>query len=125
MKDGMIGQIEKFEADYEKIFSKGVWTREDIENMKDLKKLEYYIKVIDAMDGGEGYPGSEYMEDDKRSYARGMMHRRPNGQFASGKMYYDNEKEDAIHKLHKVMDSESNPKFKMAIQEAIHMLEAR
>lgn len=43
----------------------------------------------------------------------------------SGRRYYDGEKEDAIHKLHKAMDAETNPEFRMAIQEAIHMLEGK
>lgn len=43
----------------------------------------------------------------------------------SGRRYYDAEKEDAIRKLHKVMETENNPEYRMAIQEAIVALESR
>lgn len=167
MADKTKRQIEKFEADYEKVASKDVWEPCEITLMKDLQKLMYYLEVRKAMKEGGNYPGSEYMEDDDddemsyRSYAR---MRNGMGQFTSGRRsraggsydrgmpgnmggsgrypmnggpwyyddgrgsgnrYYDGEKEDAVHKLHKMMDSDNNPEFKMAIQEAIRFLEAK
>ena len=43
----------------------------------------------------------------------------------SGRRYYDTEKENAIHKLHRMMDSEENPETRMAIQHVIRELESR
>ena len=69
-------QVEKFDADYNKIYSQDVWTKEDIEMMKDLQKLMYYIEVRCAMKDGADYPGEQYMDEmgyngngyDSRSY---------------------------------------------------------
>ena len=128
MAENIKRQIEKFDADYQKIASKDVWEPCDITLMKDLQKLMYYLEVREAMKEGGDYPGSGYIDNDDdmnyRSYARG---RDRMGRYTSGRSMrsYDSEKEDAIHKLHKVMDSENNQEFKMAIQEAIHMLEAK
>ena len=148
----MYKQIEEFQRDYDKIFEKGKWEPCDYTTMKDLQKLMYYIEVRDAMKNGGDYPGSEYMDQNSYnrgySYARGgnRMHNPTNGRFMprggsgtypmgngpwyyddgmSGRRYSDGEKEDAIHKLHKAMDAETNPEFRMAIQEAIHMLEGK
>ena len=44
MEDKMYKQIEKFEADYDKIASKEVWDPSDITKMKDLQKLMYYLE---------------------------------------------------------------------------------
>lgn len=96
------------------------------------------------MKEGEEYPGSEYMDERANSYARGgnqarsamtgrYMSRGGSGTYpmyyddmrGSGRRYYDGEKEDAIHKLHKAMDSETNPEYRMAVQEAIRILESR
>ena len=76
-------EIECFEKDYDKIYAKETWTKDDISMMKDLKKLIYYNLVIDAMQNGESYPGSEYMPDTemRNSFAR---YRNPmNGQYVS------------------------------------------
>lgn len=70
--------IEKFEEDFHKISSKDGWTREDIENMKDLEKLMYYMEVRCAMKEGGEYPGSEYMEragyDTRQYMGHGMQY---------------------------------------------------
>ena len=146
MGDNMYKQIEEFQKDYDKIYAKGKWEPCDYTTMKDLQKLMYYIEVREAMKNGGDYPGSDYM--DQNSYARGNQMRNMNtGRYMprggsgtypmgngpwyyndggmSGRRYYDGEKEDAIHKLHKAMDAETNPEFRMAIQEAIHMLESK
>lgn len=144
MGDQMKKQVEKFESDYDKIFSKGAWEPKDITMMKDLQKLMYYLEVRCAMKEGEDYPGSEYMDERGSSYARGgnqarspmtgrYMPRGGSGTYpmyyddmrGSGRRYYDDEKESAIHRMHKMMDSESNPDVRMAIQEAIRNLESR
>lgn len=146
MGDQMKKQVEKFEDDYEKIFSKSAWEPKDITMMKDLQKLMYYLEVRCAMKEGEEYPGSEYMDERSNSYnsyARGGQARNAaNGRYmsrggsgtypmyyddmrGSGRRYYDGEKEDAIHKLYKAMDSESNPEYRMAVQEAIRILESK
>lgn len=151
MGENMYKQVEEFQKDYDKIYAKGKWEPCDYTTMKDLQKLMYYIEVREAMKNGGDYPGSEYMDQNSYgrgySYARGnTMHNPSNGRFMprggsgtypmgngpwyydngmSGRRYYDGEKEDAIHKLHKAMDAETNPDFRMAIQEAIHMLEGK
>lgn len=151
MGESVYRQIEEFEKDYNKIFDKGAWEPCDYTMMKDLQKIMYYIEVREAMKQGEEYPGSEYME---RSYARGgnsgrgynrsydrYMDRGSGGYSmnsgrsyyddggnsgrTSGRQYYDDEKEDVIHKLHKAMDGERNPEYKMALQGAIRMLEMK
>ena len=67
-------QVEKVDADYNKIYSQDGWTKEDIEMMKDLQKLMYYIEVRCAMKDGAEYPGEQYMDEmsyngyDSRSY---------------------------------------------------------
>lgn len=155
MEDREKRLIEKYDADFHKLASKEGWTKDDIAMMKDLQKLMYYMEVRCAMKDGEEYPGSEYMPEKGMSYARGNMDQarnmntgrymsRGSGHYPMGSngpwyyddmrgsgrryydgRYYDGEKEDAVHKLHKVMDSETNPEFKAAIQTAIHELEAR
>lgn len=139
-------QNEQFQEDFDKIFAKGTWTKDEIAMMKDLKKLIYYNKVICAMDEGGEYPGSEHMPD--MSYARGNQRHNPmNGQFmsngsgiyypdypmmngnryydmnSSGRRYYDDEKKNALHKLHHMMDMEENPEKKNALKIAINELE--
>lgn len=140
-------QNEAFQKDFNEIYDKGKWTKDDICMMKDLKKLIYYNKVIEAMDEGSEYPGSEYMPD-ARSYAR---HRNPmNGRYMSrdmmpgsgmyypyyddysydgmnmsGRRYYDSEKEKAIHKLHNMMDNNDNAEQKNALKLAIAELERK
>ena len=139
-------QNEAFEADYEKIYAKGTWTKDDIEMMKDLKKLIYYNKVICAMDEGGSYPGSEHMPEGN-GYGRGRdsmgrytsgdmgmnhggsgMYSYPmydNGYEASGRRYYDSEKKNAIHKLHQMMENTDDPERKNALKIAINELELK
>ena len=129
-------QNEAFEKDFMTLYNKGSWTKDDIAQMKDLKKLIYYNKVICAMDEGDEYPGSEYIPD-MRSYARG---RNPmNGRYMSrdmyypensmwdmsGRKYYDSEKEKAIHKLHHMMENTDDPERKNALRIAINELEMK
>lgn len=140
MGDMMKRQIEKFEADYDQIAAKGSWNKDEIEMMKDLQKLMYYLEVRCAMKEGGEYPGSEYMDkqsyDMAHSYARGQMRNPMNGRYMSygrsgsypmyyDRRYYDSEKENAVHELHHMMDSKTDPEIKMAIQSAIHDLEMK
>lgn len=146
-------QNDAFQKDYDKIYAKGTWTKEDIETMKDLKKLIYYNKVICAMDEGGEYPGSEHMPDARMSYAQGRdaMGRYTSGtmgrsdgsgmhypqymydngrnywddSWASGRRYYDSEKEKAIHKLHHMMENTDDPERKNALKIAINELEQK
>ena len=141
MVDKMSRQIEKFESDYDQIFAKDAWTKDDIETMKDLQKLMYYIEVRCAMKDGGEYPGSDYMNG--RSYAnRGQMRNTITGRYISdgrsgmypmyydsegmsGRRYYDSEKENAVHELHRMMESKNDPEIRMAIQEAVRHLEMK
>ena len=143
-------QIEAFEKDFNTLYAKGTWAPQDISQMKDLKKLIYYTKVICAMDEGDEYPGSEHMPD-TRSYtpgrdpvngryvSRDMMprgsgtyyHPYMNGGMyyddmnASSRRYYDSEKEKAIHKLHHMMENTDDPERKNALRFAINELEMK
>ena len=76
---------ECFQKDYDKIYAKGQWTKEDLENMKNYKKLIYYNMAINGMENGGGFPGSEYMDmNETNSFRRG---RNPmNGQYMSRDM---------------------------------------
>jgi len=143
--------VEEFEKDYEKIASKGTWDDKDLERMKNLQKIMYYIELRCAMKEGQEYPGSEYMPDSNMSYAmnyatHGNQMRNPmNGRYmgrgsgtyyppymdnryyddmgSSGRRYYDDEKKNALHKLHHMMDMEENPEKKSALKVAINELE--
>lgn len=139
MGDMNMKHLEEFEKDFEKIASKGVWDDKDLCKMKDLQKIMYYMEVRDAMKNGQDYPGSEYMPDEGRSYARGRdsMGRFTSGNRymgrsydmyyddmgSSGRRYYDDEKKNALHKLHHMMDMEENPEKKNALKIAINELE--
>lgn len=79
MAENIMKENECFQKDYDKLYAKDVWSKDDLEQMKDLKKLMYYNLVIDAMENGGEYPGSEHMPE--MSYARG---RNRMGQFTSG-----------------------------------------
>lgn len=150
--------LEKLEADFDQLSSCEKWDKNQIELMKDLQKLMYYIEVRDAMKTGGEYPGSEYMEDDgesrrsytnipnlpnMNSYTRSMPARRANGQFMSGhypmngngnwyydggmsgRRYLDSEKENAVHYLHRILDSETRPEMVTAMQNVIRELEMK
>lgn len=129
-------QNEAFEKDFKTIYDKGTWSPQDIAQMKDLKKLIYYNKVICAMDEGDEYPGSDYMPD-MRSYARGrdamtgryvsrdMRYPDDHMWEMSGRKYYDSEKEKAIHKLHQMMENTDDPERKSALKIALNELEMK
>lgn len=127
---------ETFQADYDKLYAKGAWDKDALCMMKDLKKLIYYNLVIDGMQNGQGFPGSEHMGD--MSYARGRdgMGRYTSGDISreyrdpwdreySGRRYYDSEKEKAIHKLHHMMENTDDPERKNALKIAINELEQK
>lgn len=85
-------QVEKFDADYNKIYSQDGWTKEDVEMMKDLQKLMYYIEVRCAMKDGGEYPGEQYMDEmsyngyDSRSYDGGYDNSYARGSYGRGNM---------------------------------------
>lgn len=138
--------IEKLESDFHTLSEKNAWTPEDLEKMKNLQKLMYYMEVRCAMKEGQEYPGSEYMDErsyDGRSYARSMPNRSPStGRFTSGRSYdggynvgnsygmsgrhyYDDDKMHAVNDLRRMHQNEQNPEVKMAIERAINDLEMR
>lgn len=69
--------IDKFSDDFYQLSSQDGWTKEDLENMKNLQKLMYYMEVRCAMKEGE-YPEDEDM---------GEMEY--NTRFYNGGRYYD------------------------------------
>lgn len=111
-------QVEKFQQDYDTIFSKEKWEPHEITLMKDLQKLMYYIEVRCAMKEAS----DDNWNPDERSY-RGQM-RMPHTS-GYGRRYYDGEKEDAINRMYHLMDNETNPEARKALQMAIRELEAR
>lgn len=139
MGDINMKYLDEFEKDFDKIASKGVWDDKDLCKMKDLQKIMYYMELRSAMKEGQDYPGSEYMPEGTRSYARGRdsMGRFTSGTYyppymdnryyddmgSSGRRYYDDEKKNALHKLHHMMDMEENPEKKNALKIAINELE--
>lgn len=125
--------IEKFDADFHTLSSKEGWTKEDIEKMKDLQKLMYYMEVRCAMKEGQDYPGSEYMEKrsyDDRSY-RSQPRNPQNGQYmphsygmSYGPMrrYYDGPHDNAINELRNAMMMETNPEARAAMENALNYM---
>jgi len=138
-----------FQQDYDKLFQKGNWNPQEIDAMKNLKKLIYYNLAIESMEEGQGHPGAGHLPE--MSYARG---RNGMGQYTSGNgedwdgrsghhpyypemggMYYDgmndrsgrryldSEKEKAVHQLHHMMDNTDDPARKSAINYALKMIE--
>ena len=126
MEDAMKKQLDRYQAEFESKYNKPTWTREDIENMKDLKKLEYYTEVLCAMREGKSYPGSEYIDQRGMSYAN--QHRNMNtGRYMSGHypMYYDDERMSAMDELRRMHQTQQNPEVRMAIEQAMRSLEVR
>lgn len=130
---------ERLEDEFKQVSSVEKWTKDSLENMKNILKAMYYIDVICAMKEGEEYPGSEYMGS---SYARGGN--RMNGGYRrggsgtypmndgygyriggygmSGRPYYDDEKDHAVHKLRGIMDTTNNDEVRMAVQSVLNEL---
>lgn len=127
MKDQKL--LEKFEADFDKISSCEGWTKEQVEMMKDLQKLMYYIEVRNAMKEGSesnwdsrGY-GTGHTGRSGWNYSNRYMPSHDTSGY--GRRYYDSEKDNAISRLHYMMENESNPELRMALQSAIRELEAK
>lgn len=135
--------IEKFEADFNNLSSKNGWTPDDLEKMKNLQKLMYYIEVRCAMKEGQDYPGSEYMDQrmsyDNRSYAGGGSMPNRNSQtgrfmsghypygmtYTSGRRYYDGPHENAVMDLRRMAMNEQDPEARAAMENALRYLEMR
>lgn len=142
-KDQMV--LEELESDFHKIGDKMEWTDAEIEKMKNIQKLMYYMEVRYAMKEGSEYPGSDYMEermsrdsrpyDGRNSYERGMMNRgsgtrymggrnsygMPYG-YASGRRYYDGAHENAKNDFRQMMSMEQDPDKRELMEEIMHML---
>ena len=74
---------EMYQQDYNKMFAKGSWTKDEIEMMKNLKKLIYYNTVLCEMEKGKDR--REAWENEYGgSGANGNQMRNANGQFTSG-----------------------------------------
>lgn len=134
-------QIEKFQHDYDEIFSKGAWDPQQVCLMKDLQKLMYYIEVRDAMKEGS----EDNWNPNERSYRGGQPRNPSNGQYmsrggsghypmgdyyydnmgGSGRRYYDSDRENALSRMRHLMETETNPEARNAIQMAIHELEMK
>ena len=138
--------IDTLEKDFHELSSKTGWTPEDLERMKNLQKIMYYMEVRCAMKEGEEYPGSEYMDnrgrnsyDGYNSYRGGNMNRGrsyyggnggngTSGHYPygmSGRHYYDSERDKFMNDLHRMMDSEQDPATREAMENVARMLEMR
>ena len=115
--------IEKYEQDFEKISSKEGWEPKDVEMMKDLQKLMYYLEVRCAM--------KEADDDWSRSRSRGSGYypgdydRRYYGGMGSGRRYYDDGKMHVTRRLKVMMDNEEDPEMRMAMQEVLDRYDGR
>lgn len=141
--------LEKVDADFTKISSKEAWTKEDVELMKDLQKLMYYVEVRCAMKEGGEYPGSEYMDNDSsfNSYARGQARNVNTGRYmsrtgrggnnggsgaypysyddmrGSGRRYYDDSRDNTMNHMRHIMETEQDPEVRMILKRAMKELE--
>lgn len=127
--------LDRYEEDFMKYASQTTWEPKDITMMKDLQKLMYYIEVRCAMkDGEDRYEYGNGYGDDRRSsmgyggygyggYGAGR-NQYSRGSGSSGRRYYDSEKDNAIQRLHQIMENETNQDIRMAIRNVIHELEA-
>lgn len=106
--------IEKYEQDFEKISSKEGWEPKDVEMMKDLQKLMYYLEVRCAM--------KEADDDWPRSRSRGSGYY---GHMGSGRRYYDDGKMHVARRLRTMMENEDDPEMRMAMQEVLDRYDGR
>ena len=122
--------------------------RKDIEDMKDLQKIMYYMEVRCAMKEGEDYQGDDYaneMEYSNRSgsryyngntYGRGNSYGRYGysrnsgrrgtpymGNGSSGRRYYDGEKENSMNDLRQMLQMEQDPEKRSMLEGIMHVLE--
>lgn len=116
---------ESFQQDYDKLYAKGQWSKDDLCMMKDLKKLIYYNLAIDHMQNGKGHPGEGRLPE--MSY--GMDRTHPyypdtgSGMGMSGRRYYDGDMERAIRTLRHMKESTDDPVRMHALQAALDRLE--
>ena len=131
--------MSEFEQMYSKVSSEEKITKECVETMKDLLKCVYYIDAIEGMASGfdsdadgysRGYTNNRgYMprySSDSRSYDDRYSGRRRDsmGRFSrTGGRSYDDEKRNAMNRLHDLMNSEPNEEVRMAIQNVIRELD--
>ena len=52
---------ECFQQDYEELYARGKWNGDELDRMKNYKKLIYYNLAIEAMQNGEGRPGKGHL----------------------------------------------------------------
>lgn len=125
--------------------------KEDLENMKDIQKICYYMELRCAMKENENYDDEEYMNDEeyqKRSYTNryyngGNMYGRGNsyarGGYGrtsgrrgnsymngrSGRRYYDNEvdKESSMDDLRQWIQMEQDPEKRSMLESFMRVME--
>ena len=123
--------LDELESDFHKVASQPAWSDNDIEKMKNLQKLMYYMEVRCAMKEGREYPGSEHMEDwdSRKSYARSMPVRRmsytfPYG-YPSGRRYYDSGRGNWIEDIRHMVSMEQDPEIREQLEHAMRMREEK
>jgi hypothetical protein len=82
---------ECFQKDYDKLYAEGNWNKDKLEAMKNYKKLIYYNLAIDAMENGQGFPGSQYLEppQEMRNMNNSGFGNIPHYPRGGSGMYYD------------------------------------
>lgn len=149
--------IDRLENEFYQIAShatsqQGSIEREDIENMKDLQKICYYMEVRCAMKESEEYEDEEYTDGsdnqrrsyNNRYYGGGSMSMRGNsynrggygyGRYSgrrnsytggrSGRRYYDNdaEKENSVNDIRQWIQMEQDPEKRAMLENAMRFLE--
>ena len=143
--------IEKLDNDFHQLSSQEGWQPQDIELMKDLQKLMYYMEVRCAMKENEEYQNDSYGNEIENSrygmyggygnryydggnmsgrggYSRngyGMNSNR--GSYGnrpfSGRRYYDSEKENSMNDLRQMISMEQDPDKRSMLENIMHTLE--
>lgn len=152
MGDYMMKTRDRLEEEFNQISSSDTWSRDTVEDMKNILKSIYYIDVICAMNSGDEYVpeyrnsysqnnrgsgrsynmwnGGGYSPinmNQRRSYRGGNSYGNGYGNGGgnngmSGRRYYDQEKDNAVQKLQQMMETENNEELRNAIQHVIEEL---
>lgn len=139
--------IEKLDNDFHQLSSQEGWQPQDIELMKDLQKLMYYMEVRCAMKESEEYNndpyegemdngrygsyGNRYYNDGGMSgrnmYSRGGYNRSSSRGYGnrsySSRRYYDGDKESSMNDLRQMISMEQDPEKRSMLENIMHTLE--
>ena len=114
---------ESFQQDYNKLYAKGAWGKDELDMMKNLKKLIYYNLAIEAMEEGQGHPGKGHLPEMSYGYRQSYPDYSDMGY--NGRRYYGSDKESAMHTLRRMMETTDDPERRHALQLAMNELEMK